>query len=83
MGNFRIVINAAGAHGCMRESGDGDKVWGCGRMSCPDCRTREFLDTLRRDGCLLNDASLIHWPDESLQVVDDLLTRVRKGNFPK
>lgn len=81
MGDFRIVVNAAGGHGCDRDIKDGGLVYGCGRMSCPDCRAREFVEVLKRHGVDVKSAELTHWPGEPSEVVDDLLTKRRKGSF--
>lgn len=64
MGNFRIVINAVGGHGDKRDLNDGDKNWGCGSMTCPDCLAREFVATMARRGNTIESATLEHWPDK-------------------
>ena len=38
MGDFRIVIESAGNHGCNRAVKEGEEFYGCGRMDCPDWR---------------------------------------------
>lgn len=81
MGNFRVVVDAVGGHGCQRGVKDGERVIGCGQMDCPDCQAREFVDTLKRRGASVTGAKLIHWPGQPDEVEDDLLTRVRKGSF--
>ena len=81
MGDYLIKIHAYGRHGCVREIKDGGTIYGCGRIGCPDCETREFLKRLAAQGSSLKEATLTHWPGEASEVQDDLLTRVRKGSF--
>lgn len=81
MGTFRIEIEAVGGHGCQREKKDGDTLYGCRNMDCPDCRAREFVKTLQNTGCSVSSATLTHWPGEESEVKDDLITGVRKGSF--
>ena len=80
MGNFRIEIEAVGGHGCSRNFKDGEKVFGCRRMDCPDCLTREFVEKLNSK-MSVSSATFTHWPGQPVQVVDDLLTGIRKGSF--
>jgi len=80
MGDFRIVIDATGGHGCQREIKDGGQVYGCQSLICPDCLTRDFVERLARK-MPVRSATFIHWPGEAGEVVDDLLTRVRRGSF--
>jgi len=79
---FRVEVEATGAHGCDREMPDGSKVFGCGRMGCPDCIAREFVAELQRRGVSVSTARIVHWPGQLGQVVDNLLTRERTGAFP-
>lgn len=89
MGDFRIVIEAAGGHGCQREFGNGELVYGCGRIDCPDCQVREFVRHLQAKGCSVSKADLIHWPADmegrsytaDREVRDNLLSRIRSGSF--
>lgn len=91
MGDFRITVNAVGGHGCQREVKDGEKVYGCGSMSCPDCVTAKFIADLIRSGANLKDAKIEHWPGQPSQVVDEfdvgastptvLQPRTRRGSF--
>jgi hypothetical protein len=62
MGLHRIVIEASGGHGCQREKGDGEQVFGCRRMDCPDCLTQEFVEKMRKIGSV-EKAELTHWPN--------------------
>ncbi|SRR6266571_77835 len=91
MGDFRIVIEAMGGHGCQREKGDGDHVIGCEQHGCPDCMVRELVRRMRRGGVTLNKAEIVHWPADmeghgyslNHEVRDDLLTGLRRGTFPE
>ena len=81
MGTFLVKVEAVGGHGCKRELGDGESVLGCDLPHCPDCITREFVRRLKRSGSTVNEATLTHWPGQTSEVVDDLLTGIRKGSF--
>ena len=81
MGNFIIEIKAVGNHGCSREAKDGDTIVGCQRMDCVDCQAREFVQHLQSKGCSVEEATLVHWPDQEDSVKDDLLSGVRTGSF--
>lgn len=81
MGNYRIEIEAVGGHGCMRGLKDGEFVPGCGTNDCPDCETRKFVALLKDTHQGVSKATLTHWPGEPTEVVDNLLTGLRKGSF--
>jgi len=81
VGTYNIEIEATGGHGCQREVKDGQKVFGCQRMGCPDCETRRFVKTLRDSGSSVSVAKLTHWPGQESEVQDDLLTGIRRGEF--
>ncbi len=81
MGQFRVEVTAAGGHGCDRHVNDGGAVYGCGYISCPDCLAREFVAALSRRGIQVENATITHWPGTPSQVVDDLVTKVRRGSF--
>jgi hypothetical protein len=81
MGQFKIEIVAVGGHGCQREVKDGGQVFGCGYNRCPDCTVRELVAKLLRDGNQVESATITHWPGQESQVVDNLLTKHRKGSF--
>ena len=81
MGNFRVEVEAVGGHGCQREIKDGGAVYGCQRMDCPDCITREFVGKLTAKGMKPSKATLTHWPGQETQVVDDLVSGKRIGSF--
>jgi hypothetical protein len=63
MGDFRVVLEATGGHGCQREKGDGDMIFGCGRMNCPDCIVQEFIEKMAKAGHTISSATLTHWPN--------------------
>lgn len=81
MGVYRLVVEASGGHGCERQIKDGGKVFGCGRRDCPDCEAREFVQRLMAKGNQVRVAELRHWPETPQEVLDNLLTRERRGSF--
>lgn len=89
MGDFRVLVEAVGGHGCLRNLGDGDVVLGCDRPGCPDCLAREFVRRLKRSGTQVNRAEIQHGPADMPgysadgEVRDDLLTGKRSGQFPE
>lgn len=89
MGDFRVVVEALGGHGCQREKGTGETVIGCDKPGCPDCMAREFVRRLKRSGATVKRAEIQHWPADlpgytvEGQVHDDLLTGERTGAFPE
>lgn len=89
MGNYRIVIEGAGSHGCQRGVKDGELVQvKCeGPNFCPDCAARELVDLLCRKGENVVSARLYHWLHnvtgevQRETVVDDLKSLQRHGSF--
>ena len=87
MGDFRILVEAVGGHGCQRDKKSGEVVMGCEQHGCPDCIAREFVRRLKRGGSMLKKAELTHWPADlpgytkESEVRDDLLTGIRTGSF--
>ncbi len=81
MGDFRIEVNATGGHGCQRNLLSGSTVEDCGIPGCPDCIARRFVATLRASGASVKDALLIHWPNGTPTIVDNLMTKTRTGSF--
>lgn len=87
MGDFRIVIEAMGGHGCQREAKQGEAFVGCGHENCPDCMARVFVDQLKVRGFQIFKATFTHWPFDTvrkdgekayqndIEIVDDM-------NFP-
>jgi hypothetical protein len=91
MGQFHVVVQAVGNHGCERDKIDGEHVVGCERIGCTDCITREFVRRLKKSGATVHVAAIDHWPAvteygvnplaPSGQVQDDLLSGTRSGSF--
>ncbi len=73
MGDYRIEVKGTGAHGCAREPKEGQDVYGCNRMDCPDCLTRDFVARLNRIGTFGLEATLTHWPGTEHEVVDRIV----------
>jgi hypothetical protein len=72
MGQYRMEITAVGGHGCKREPIEGERVYGCRRMDCPDCAFADFVERLRRHGAgpMIESATFTHWPGTPNEVVD-------------
>lgn len=91
MGDFRLVIEALGSHGCQRDKATGDHVVGCEQHGCPDCMARELVRRMKRSGVQLHRAEIVHWPSDmdgkgylkDNEVRDDLITGMRSGKFPE
>jgi len=81
MGNFTFEFEAVGGHGCQREIKSGEVVKDCGNPSCPDCVLRRAVTAMKAQGNDIKRAILTHWPGETGEVRDNLLTGVRKGSF--
>lgn len=81
MGTFLVNIEAVGNHGCEREIGDGGFVVGCEKPHCTDCMVRELVRRLKRSGAAVNEATITHWPQQEVPIVDNLVTGIRKGSF--
>ena len=81
MGQFLVAIDAVGNHGCEREIKDGKAVIGCEKPHCTDCMVRELVRRLKRSGATVAEATITHWPQQEVPIVDDLLTGIRKGSF--
>ena len=84
MGDYNINITACGGHGCERKAQPGDKLYGrCGRFSCPDCAAYDFVQRIKQAGGFSSTntakAEFTHWPGQTGQVVDDMLTNERKS----
>lgn len=82
MGDFRLVIDAAGGHGCDRTARPGEALGpDCGQPSCPDHLAARFVADLASK-MMLKSATLAHWPGSSTEVLDDLKHGVRlQGSF--
>jgi hypothetical protein len=92
MGDFRIVIEAVGGHGCNRTAKEGEGLGPpCVDAGCPDCAARAFVAELKAKGCSVQRATLTHWPIHSdgqgeiarskpRDIVDDVLAAKRIRN---
>lgn len=91
MGDFRIVIDAVGGHGQDRDKKDGEIVdFGTDVMNSPEAAAKKFLEEFGKYNSI-TEAKIIHWPldnyegqlknGRSKQIVDDLLTGKRTGQF--
>ncbi len=83
MGNFRIVIDAVGGHGADRVAKDGEVVnfYKEGRNT-PDALAKWLVDAFNwLNAGTVNSATFTHWPGEPGEVVDDLVSGKRSGNF--
>jgi hypothetical protein len=82
MGNFKIVIEAVGGHGVDREKKEGEVVnFFVSGSETPDALAKRFFEVLKWKGFDIKQAELIHWPGTPGEVVDNLETGIRKGNF--
>jgi len=81
MGHYTLFIEATGNASCKLNLGDGVKVFGCGQRACAGCEFRDVVQQLREKGQSISKAVLVHNPGEPGEVIDDLLTRIRHGNF--
>lgn len=83
MGQFRIVINAFGNHGCDRKAVPGERLHSrCRQLDCPDCLAYEFVQTLRQKSIVVGESKVTHYPGTDVEVVDNLITNQReKGRF--
>lgn len=79
MGNFRIIIEAVGGHGQDRNKKDGEQVdFGEGT---PEAIAQKAVEELKAKGNNVERAYVHHWPGSGTDVIDNLLTNKRKGNF--
>ena len=75
MGDFRVVLEGTGGHGCQREVKDGGEVVGCRRQTCPDCIAQEFVQKMKEAGHHIRSAEFIHWPGQVGEVKDKIVPR--------
>lgn len=89
MGDYRVVIEGIGSHGCGREAKDGDVVTRCGNPGCVDCIAIAAVESLKTAGSVAV-ARVEHWPvpgaagttrTENAGPVDDLIAGTRSGQF--
>jgi hypothetical protein len=86
MGNYRIIINAVGGHGQDRGNKTGESIdFTNGRpenvQPTPEEIILEAVNKLKANGNSVSEATVHHWPGQSSEVVDNLLTGKRIGNF--
>lgn len=82
MGNFRIEIEAVGSHMVDREVKDGGIVnFNADGYFTPDALAKRFVEELEQTGASMVTAKIIHWPDQSNTVTDDLVTGKRKEHL--
>jgi hypothetical protein len=82
MGNYRIVINAVGDHGQDRAKKHGETVdFDVHGENKPEAIVKRAVDELRAHGNSVTEATVHHWPGTDSQVIDNLLTGKRTGNF--
>lgn len=81
MGNFKIEIEAAGGHGVLRETKQGDVIeYARCHADEPDAAAKRFVDEFGKRNSIVY-AKLTHWP-ESTPIIDNLLTGIREyGDF--
>jgi len=82
MGSFKIEITAVGGHGVDRDVKDGEVVnfFKEGNFT-PDALAKTFERLVAHYGNQIESATMTHWPGDPNEVVDNLVTGVRKGNF--
>lgn len=86
MGTSVLTIRIVGNHGCQRDVKHGEvtkptceRGEECAR-GCVDAVAKEMVEKLRATGSII-EAGLMHWPDSTPHVYDDLLSGKRTGNF--
>jgi hypothetical protein len=77
MGDFRIIIDATGGHGCQREVKDGGTVYGCRQQGCPDCVAQEFFEKMSKIASNCR-GTFTHWPGSTAEVVDEFKASVHE-----
>jgi hypothetical protein len=88
MGDFRVLIEAVGNHGCGREAPSGTEVKRCGSPGCTDCIIIEAVEKLKKCGSV-SMALIQHWPvpgagcgrDANPGPIDNILTGKRDRRF--
>lgn len=82
VGNFRIIIEATGGHGDARDiDHDGTLDYESLPENSVDRVAYEAVQSLKKRGCTVQEATLTHWPGTDSQVVDDVLHSKRLGSF--
>lgn len=88
MGDFRILVEGVGNHGCGRETESGQVVKRCGRQDCVECIVIEAVEKLKKCGSV-DKAFVFHWPvpgagnnrDANPGPIDNILTGKRDRKF--
>lgn len=90
MGDFRIIIDAVGGHGQDRDKKDGEVVdFSVDSEDSPEAIASRCVKELQDKGVSVTGAKVVHWPADNYpdqreaggEIVDDLLTGIRKGHF--
>lgn len=85
MGHFKIEIFAIGGHGQDRGKKDGEEVYFFeGGRNSPDAIAKTCVNELQKAGIYFgfdSYARIIHWPGQPTEVIDNLVTGIRTGNF--
>lgn len=82
MGDFRIIIHAVGGHGQDRGKGNGEFVdFEADNPNAPEAIVKRAVEELKATGNRVVEATVHHWPNSDHQVLDNLLTGERLGNF--
>lgn len=71
MGDFRVVLESMGGHGCNRNAKEGEEFFGCGAENCPDCIFARFVSAMKRAGMPVYRAEFQHWPNMPEHVMHD------------
>lgn len=82
MGDFRVTIKAVGGHGQDRSTGNGEVVdFEADNVNSPEAILKRAVAELQATGNSVTEATVHHWPGTSSEVVDNLLTGRRIGQF--
>lgn len=85
MGNYRVIINAVGGHGQDRANKTGENIdFTDGRSEgtpTPESIILEAVEKLKANSNSVSEVTVHHWPGTQSEVLDNLLTNTRKGNF--
>lgn len=77
-----FTITGVGSHGVNREAKDGEQVnFNAEGDKSPDAIAKKITEELIASVASIDSAKLIHWPGQECEIVDDLVTGKRKGNF--
>jgi hypothetical protein len=83
MGFFKLEILATGGHGQDRSKENGELVdFSAGGENTPEKVALNMIADFNTK-FPVHTAKIIHWPGESCEVTDDLITGIRTGSFNK